>query len=79
MVRRGTGIGWSTYHMHRRKEIYGEDAEAFRPERWETDELANVGWGFMPFHGGPRMCLGSESLMNFFHLIGADIFKRTSH
>ncbi len=79
MVRRGTGIGWSTYHMHRRKEIYGEDAEAFRPERWETDELANVGWGFMPFHGGPRMCLGSESLMNFFHSIGADIFKRTSH
>lgn len=61
LIRRGTGIGYSVYHMHRRKDLYGDDAADFRPERWEENDLANtIGWGFLPFHGGPRMCLGSE-------------------
>lgn len=60
MLRKGTGIGWSTYHMHRRKDLYGEDSESFRPERWETGELDDIGTGFMPFHSGPRTCLGSR-------------------
>ncbi|KAI4178863.1 MAG: hypothetical protein L6R41_008174 [Letrouitia leprolyta] len=60
LIPRGAGVGYSVYHMHRRKSIYGEDANEFRPERWESGELEHVGWGFMPFHGGPRICLGSE-------------------
>jgi hypothetical protein len=43
--------------MHHRKDIYGEDAEEFRPERWET---RRPGWEFLPFNGGPRICLGRE-------------------
>lgn len=62
LVRRGTGVGFSTYHMHRLKSLYGEDATEFRPERWLGSELDDIGWGFMPFHGGPRMCLGSTYL-----------------
>ena len=46
--------------MHRSKELYGEDANEFRPERWEGPELKNIGCGFMPFHGGPRICLGKD-------------------
>ena len=46
--------------MHRRKEIYGEDADQFRPERWEDGSLRDVGWGYLPFNGGPRICLGQE-------------------
>lgn len=62
LIRRGTGIGYSVYHMHRRTDLYGDDAAEFRPERWEENDLAStIGWGFMPFHGGPRICLGSES------------------
>ena len=60
LIRKGYGIGFSPYHMHRSKEIYGEDANEFRPERWEGPELKNIGFGFMPFHGGPRLCLGSK-------------------
>ena len=60
MIPKGKGICWSTYHMHRREELYGDDAECYRPERWETGELDGIGFGFMPFHGGPRLCLGSE-------------------
>ena len=61
LLRKGTGIGSSVYHLHRRKDLYGDDADDFRPERWEGDQLANIGWGYMPFLGGPRQCLGSKS------------------
>ncbi|KAL8731009.1 MAG: hypothetical protein Q9166_003660 [cf. Caloplaca sp. 2 TL-2023] len=60
MIPKRHGIAWSTYHMHRREALYGPDAESYRPERWETGELDNIGWGFMPFHGGPRLCLGKD-------------------
>ena len=62
MVPAGKGIGWSTYHMHRRTDIYGPDAKLFRPERWEDGKLDHVikGWGWMGFHGGPRTCLGKD-------------------
>jgi cytochrome P450 len=54
-------VAWSVYHMHRLTSVYGADASEFRPERWEGTNLEKeVGWGFMPFHGGPRMCLGSK-------------------
>lgn len=46
--------------MHRRKDIYGPDADEFRPERWENGALKNVGYGYLPFNGGPRVCLGQE-------------------
>ena len=46
--------------MHRRTDIYGSDANLFRPERWESDALKHVGWGYLPFNGGPRVCLGQE-------------------
>jgi cytochrome P450 len=50
-------VGYSVYAMHRRKDIYGPDAEEFKPERWET---LRVGWGYLPFNGGPRICVGQQ-------------------
>ena len=46
------------YSLHRRKEVYGEDAEEFNPERWESLKLS--AWDFLPFNGGPRICLGQQ-------------------
>jgi hypothetical protein len=34
-VKAGTQVLYSVYSMHRRKDIFGEDVENFRPERWE--------------------------------------------
>lgn len=48
------------YLNSRKKLFYGSDAEDFRPERWETGELENIGWGYFPFIGGPRRCLGES-------------------
>ncbi len=35
-VPKGTLVVYNVYAMHRRKEYFGEDADAFNPERWET-------------------------------------------
>jgi cytochrome P450 len=60
LVRKGEVVVFSQYVNSRRKKIYGEDAAEFRPERWETGELADIGYAYFPFHGGPRQCLGED-------------------
>ncbi|CAN9124789.1 unnamed protein product [Alternaria alternata] len=61
LVRKGEAVGYCVYAMHRRTDIYGEDALDFRPERWEDGTLLHdVGYGYLPFNGGPRVCLGQE-------------------
>lgn len=52
-------VSYSTYTIHRRKDLYGEDADEFKPERWEK---LRPGWEYLPFNGGPRICLGREFL-----------------
>jgi cytochrome P450 len=60
LLRKGEAVGYAVYAMHRRKDLYGDDAHYFRPERWEGDELKNIGWGYLPFNGGPRVCMGQD-------------------
>ncbi|KAI1100875.1 cytochrome P450 [Jackrogersella minutella] len=63
LLRKGDGVGWSLYHLHRRESLYGPDARVYRPERWESGELikkVGLGAGFVDFHGGPRLCLGKD-------------------
>lgn len=43
--------------MHRRTDLYGPDAAEFKPERWES---LRPGWEYLPFNGGPRICLGQQ-------------------
>lgn len=58
-MRRGELVVFSQYVNARRKNIYGTDADDFRPERWEG-EPNKVGWAYFPFNGGPRACLGQD-------------------
>lgn len=41
-------VGYSLYSMHRRKDYYGEDAEEFKPERWDS---LRPTWEYLPFNG----------------------------
>jgi cytochrome P450 len=41
-------VMWSAYSMHRSEDFYGEDAEEFKPERWEK---LRPGWEYLPFNG----------------------------
>lgn len=56
-VPKGTLVMYSPFTMHRRKDFYGPDAEVYRPERWEK---LRPGWEYLPFNGGPRICLGQQ-------------------
>lgn len=57
-VQKGDAITTSFYALHRRKDIFGEDADTFRPERWEG--LRPPHWTYLPFSGGARMCPGQQ-------------------
>lgn len=56
------GIGYSDMLMHRRHDLWGEDADEFNPERWMDPEgiksLTSDPFKFIPFNAGPRICLG---------------------
>ena len=56
-VPRGTQVSVNFGAMQRDRDIWGEDAEEFRPERWENVKL---GWHYIPFSGGPRVCPGQQ-------------------
>jgi len=52
-----TSVDYSTHIMHRRPDLWGEDADQFRPARWEG---RRYGWEYLPFNGGPRICIGQQ-------------------
>ncbi|KAH7015467.1 cytochrome P450 [Ilyonectria destructans] len=52
-VRKGDVVSITKTVMYRDPEIWGKDAEEFRPERFDG---RRVFWEFLPFGGGPRRC-----------------------
>jgi cytochrome P450 len=58
-VPEGTEVNFSTHVLHRRKDLWGEDADEFVPERWEKKRPGTT-WQYVPFNGGPRICIGQQ-------------------
>ncbi|KAI1134314.1 cytochrome P450 [Hypoxylon sp. FL0543] len=56
-VRKGTLIRYFPWALHRRQDIYGHDADEFRPERWEALKPT---FEYVPFNAGPRICVGQQ-------------------
>lgn len=54
-IPKGTMCAYQVYSMHRRRDIWGEDAEEFKPSRWIT---ARPTFEYLPFNAGPRICPG---------------------
>ncbi|KAL7916743.1 cytochrome P450 [Trichoderma velutinum] len=57
IVPEGQTINICVYAMHRRTDLWGDDAMEYKPERWNGRK---TDWAFLPFSGGPRVCLGKE-------------------
>lgn len=70
LIPKGSSVAFSLYSMHRQPQLYGMDAELFRPERWDEDmpwkRSANKNSAFLPFSSGPRRCPGGKSASAFF-------------
>lgn len=52
-LRKGDVVRVNKYTMFRDKDLWGEDADEFKPERMLGK---GPSWSFMPFSGGPRRC-----------------------
>ncbi|KAI1348111.1 cytochrome P450 52E2 [Xylaria sp. FL0043] len=65
-VTKGTSLRYLPWVMHRRKDIFGDDAEEFRPERWED---LRVTYEYLPFNAGPRICIGQQFALTQMALI----------
>lgn len=56
----GSQIWVSSFCMGRNKEVWGEDAAQYRPERWAEMATFPDSYHFPAFHAGPRECLGKR-------------------
>ncbi len=64
----------SALHHDRR---FFDDPEAFRPERWLDGSTANLPrHAYMPFGGGPRVCVGNHFAMMEAVLVLATVVQR---
>jgi cytochrome P450 len=55
---KGTRYDTSFYSLHHIPEIWGLDAEEFKPDRWDT--IKPSAYEYVPFGGGMRTCLGQH-------------------
>ncbi len=75
-VKRGDQLWLSPFVMHRRP-AYFPDPERFDPDRWTPErERALPRFAYMPFGGGPRVCIGNGFALMEAHLIVAAVAQR---
>lgn len=77
----GTIVGMNPWVLSRKKEIYGDDVDTFRPERWLREEseaqlqyearLKRMEDADLSFGAGNRVCTGR-------HLAMVELFKVTA-
>ena len=76
-LKKGTVVFASPYVQHRRPAHFPHPLQ-FDPERWtnpEAERLLPHRYAFMPFGGGPRVCVGGHFAMMESHLILATILR----
>ncbi|KAJ5968453.1 hypothetical protein N7501_004701 [Penicillium viridicatum] len=56
-IKKGQAVLYNVHMLHRREDVWGKDAGDFKPERWEA---RRSGWEYLPFNGGPRICIGQQ-------------------
>jgi cytochrome P450 len=86
-VLKDTPVGYSTLVMHRRRDLYPPashefpDPEAFAPDRWLRWQPRP--WQYIPFNGGPRICIGQQFALTEMAYVLVRMFQRfdrvTSH
>ena len=72
----GTVLSVPSYTLHRDEDVWGEDAEDFRPERWFERDQALLQRTFNPFSIGPRACVGKNLATLELQIIISSLLRR---
>ncbi|KAE9047891.1 hypothetical protein PR003_g13680 [Phytophthora rubi] len=76
----GCGVMVPLYAAARMKDVWGEDADEYKPERWidpETGKLKHVSsFKFVSFIAGPRQCIGMRFALLQMRIAIAVLFSR---
>jgi len=62
-----TTIVYSIIEMQTRKDLWGDDADKFDPDRWidsRIQKMVSNPFQYQPFSAGPRICLGQHFAKN---------------
>lgn len=76
----GDIVIYSTMAMQRRPDLYPPvsdsfaDAAIFSPDRWE--KWTPKPWQYVPFNGGPRICIGQNFAVTEMAFTSEDFFPR---
>ncbi|GMR61490.1 hypothetical protein PMAYCL1PPCAC_31685 [Pristionchus mayeri] len=57
-IDKSTIVMADSYAVHFNKELWGEDVDEFRPERWLESDRRVAAINFLTFGAGPRLCVG---------------------
>lgn len=75
----GTIVGCNAWVIHRRPEVFGEDCDHFRPERWleaSPEQLKMMKSSMFQFGAGARTCIGKNiSLLEMYKMVPSFLLK----
>lgn len=71
----GSVLSVPSYTIHHLREIWGDDVEDFRPDRWLSLTPRQKS-AFNPFSYGPRACVGQNVAIMELQIIMATVFRR---
>lgn len=60
LVKEGTMIALNVWSLHHDKDLWGDDVDDFKPDRWASRHLAS---DFIPFLCGPRVCPAQQQVL----------------
>ena len=70
----GTIVSCSSWVLHRNKEIFGEDVDSYRPERWlgDSEDVKEMNRAMFQFAQGNFSCIGKNiSMMEMMKVVPA--------
>jgi len=80
-VLKDTPIAYSTLVMQRREDLYPAPSPAFppvdvfSPDRWSAGWQPKP-WQYVPFNGGPRICIGQQFALTEMGYVLTRLFQR---
>jgi len=73
---KGSNIAISTYTMHRNPALFPDPLQ-FKPERFSPEQEASIPkYAYLPFGGGPRVCIGNSFAIMEARLVLITVLQR---